>query len=153
MKSLAEDPAFKHWFDSSKVSTVNGQPLIDVAHVLDYVRVVHPDQDDFTREDAVIEPNIKRFKSYKLERLPISEINLSRYHVHEELVDEYSRKDTPYPPIVYDPNRKAVIDGMHRSNAAHRRGDDSIIALVGKHRCEAEEGEVDAHFSQDRPRA
>lgn len=114
----------KRWFD--------GKKIITATDVLDYVRVIHPDKDDFTREDAIIEPNIKWFTSYKLKSLPLSTINLRKFDVLDDLVDAYASKNTPFPPIVYDPIRKIVIDGMHRVNAAKKRGDDSILALVGE---------------------
>jgi hypothetical protein len=114
----------KRWF--------NGKTRLSTAEVLAYVRAIHPDEDDFNREDAVIEPSIKRFKFYDLKWLPISEINLRQFHVLDDLVDEYVSMSTPVPPIVYDPIRKRVIDGMHRATAASKRGDDFILALVGR---------------------
>ncbi len=49
----------------------------------------------------------------------------------EELVSEYARRITPFPPVVFDPVRKAIIDGMPRVIAAKRRGDKVILALTG----------------------
>jgi ParB-like chromosome segregation protein Spo0J len=39
--------------------------------------------------------------------------------------------DSPFPPIVFDPKERSIIDGTHRVNAALRRGDTHIWAYVG----------------------
>ena len=101
------------------------------AQVYRYAQSIHREPDDWIGEDGYIGENIERFSFYKLERLPLATLNLDEWEVEEDLVRDYAERGTPFPPIVYDPQRKSIIDGTHRCNAAKQRGDDSILAFVG----------------------
>lgn len=110
--------------------------LVAQAQVYRYAQSIHHEEDDWISEDGYIGKNIEQFNSYRLERLPLASINLGEWGVDEDVVSIYTALETPFPPIIYDSERKSIIDGAHRCNAAKLRGDDSILAFVGEDRAE-----------------
>lgn len=116
--------------------TIRVGDRVDEAQVYRYARTVHLDEDHWISEaeggDGRIGARIEAFESYRLERLPLSSINIGEWDVDEEMVDIYAKLETQFPPIIYDPKRKSIIDGAHRCNAAKQKGHDSILAFVGE---------------------
>lgn len=90
---------------------------------------LHHTPDDF--EDGDIAQRIYAFKSYTLTRIPLGQIDNDEYYYDEEDVAMFAARETPFPPILYDPVKKSIIDGTHRVNAAILRGDTHILAYVG----------------------
>lgn len=103
--------------------TISGHDL------LDYVEDWHHVPEDF--EDGDIVTRIIAFGTYHLKRIPLSSLELNLYSLYDDLVDDYSARTTPAPPIVVDMEHGIIIDGNHRANAADKRGDTDILAYVG----------------------
>ena len=97
------------------------------------VKNIHGRKNDFYEGD--ISDRIYWFDDYKLDRLPISKINLSRWDVDEryvdELVDNIINKKQKIRPIIFDPIENSIIDGTHRANAYAKLGYKYIPAYIG----------------------
>lgn len=89
----------------------------------------HRNRDDFDSGDLL--DRLSRFDYFEVMELPITHIDLDEFEVLDELVDDYVQMPAPGPPIVYDQVNGSMIDGIHRANAAARRGAQTIAALVG----------------------
>lgn len=94
-----------------------------------FVQGIHRDEEDFV--DGDLQARLERFSTYELRDLPIGKINLEEWAVDDALVKDFSERDTQAPPIVWDPERHSMIDGIHRANAAKRRGEARVLAFVG----------------------
>jgi hypothetical protein len=98
--------------------------------VYSVVQRIHRNDDDFV--DGDIGERLEKFDEYEVKMLKISTIDLDEWDVQPDLVEEFANlsKETAFP-IVYDIVDKSIIDGIHRANAAHMRGETEIVALVG----------------------
>ncbi len=111
------------------------KPIVSADEVYDWVFRNHRDgklgyHDDF--EEGDIGDRIHRFKSYVLKELPLSTFNKDEFNWSEGDVEDFANLNTPFPPVIYDPIEKSIIDGTHRINAALLRGNKTIRAYVGK---------------------
>ena len=81
-----------------------------------------------------IADRIEQFERYKLERIPLSSLNPDEWYVDHKHAVPYmltQRQESEFPPIIYDPVDKSIIDGIHRVNAAIKHGDTDILAYIG----------------------
>jgi len=100
--------------------------------VFDHVVDIHHTPEDI--DDGDIYERIQAYGMYHLTEVPISAVDLGEWEVDDSMVSNYAKQtqQTPdYPPIVYDPIAKSIIDGMHRANALHQLGSKTIRAYVG----------------------
>lgn len=80
---------------------------------------------------------ISRFDAYVLENVSINELSLGEFVADPEN-DNYVKhlaarikKESNYPPIVYDSITDSIIDGNHRANAVALLGHKTVRAYVG----------------------
>jgi hypothetical protein len=91
---------------------------------------MHHTPEDFS--DGDIYDNICAYRTYHLKRVPISELNLELFTIHDDLVADYATMPgDSAPPIVLNPQWGLIIDGNHRANAAAKRGEADVLAYVG----------------------
>lgn len=83
---------------------------------------------------------IDKYSKYVLYRIPLNSQNSKkRLHLNpeewmhdDELSDRHATLPSETaPPIIYDLSAQTIVDGIHRLNAAIKRGEDSILAYVG----------------------
>jgi hypothetical protein len=103
--------------------TIEGTALADLAQ--DW----HHSPEDFDEGD--IYQNITDFGTYHLRTIPLSDLKMGRFTIHDELVDDYSARTTSAPPIIVDARHGIIIDGNHRAEAALKRRERNILAYVG----------------------
>jgi hypothetical protein len=106
-------------------------PELDAPDILDYVKEIHHNMSGEDFAEGNLTDRIYYFDNYELKMLPISKIRLEWATDWSE-IERYAQMDTPFPPIVYDPVHRSIIDGTHRVKAALERGDETILAYVGK---------------------
>ena len=99
----------------------------DDLHAL--VHRIHGRQEDLV--EGNLESRIARFETYELKHLEIAEINLTEFLLDDDHVERISAVEDEMPPIIYDPVDRSIIDGAHRANALHLRGEIEILAYVG----------------------
>lgn len=110
--------------------------LVTSAEVLNIVKNLHANEVDFSEEDLA--QRISVFPSYELTEVPLSTLDLDGIEVmdaeSEADIEEYSEtlKNNPdYPPIVYDPVNKGIIDGAKTVRALGIAGYDTARVFVG----------------------
>jgi hypothetical protein len=104
--------------------------LIQSHEVLDLVASIHEREEDLSEGDLA--HRLDKFTHYVVGAIPLSDIDLSEWGVDDERIMEFA--DLPSetrPPIVFDAVDRSIIDGIHRSNAAAKRGEVQIAALIG----------------------
>jgi hypothetical protein len=131
--------AFHRSFEKEQASANIAEPLFPntnypasmyAGDVEDLVREIHHREEDFDEGDIV--DRIYACGSYRLTLLPIADIDLEEFYVDEDLVETFTKKNEPMPPIIFDETYKSLIDGIHRAKAADRRGQKTILAYVGR---------------------
>jgi hypothetical protein len=94
----------------------------------------HHTLEDFEYGDIIY--RISSFYSYKLGELDISILDYKKYSFFEgkvlKIMKEIKEDDLNYPPILYDPINKTIIDGVHRIRALKRLGFKKIKAYIGE---------------------
>lgn len=70
---------------------------------------------------------IKQYHSFELISVNPQDLNLEGKRIYQPIVDNYTKIDTDFPPIVLDADNK-IIDGFHRVAAAKYLGLTSIKA-------------------------
>lgn len=123
------------------VSYTNKTVDIDAIYTSDdvyaYVQRMHKLEDDFY--DGDLGERIEEFTTYKVANIPIDKIDIDKYLLNDEVVEDYIKiyqKLETYPPIVlgyYDKGSETydIIDGTHRVNALSELGITEIICFVG----------------------
>lgn len=111
---------------------LNESTVVDSRTVLDLVSSIHGRPDDFDEGDLV--SRINKFDTYEKKIIDIDDLDLDEWQVDEDYVDEIKPKiqKNGYEPIVFDPDEGSIIDGIHRANALHQLGYETIKAYVGK---------------------
>jgi len=105
-------------------------PLVASAnHVAGLVEEIHRRAEDF--EEGDLQDRLYAFPLYRLTLIPIADIDLEEFETDEDLILSYAEKTGTMPPIVFDPSSGSIIDGIHRTNAADRRGQQTILGYVG----------------------
>lgn len=105
---------------------------VDANFIEQYIRKMHEYNGNYYgfEEDDDLLDRIHEFDHYELKTLNLEDVN-RRWATEPDTVDNYSSRETDFPPIVYDPIGKSIIDGSHRTEAAIARDDKTIRAYVG----------------------
>ena len=113
--------------------------VLSESDIYQYVEQIHRNEEDF--EEGNLAERIEEFDKYKLMEIPINDINIDKYYLDDNYMDEYksmTKKSSDYPPIVLDGdtrysygNKYTIIDGTHRVNALDRLGYKTVKAWVG----------------------
>lgn len=91
----------------------------------------HHTPEDFC--DGDLGERIEQFSHFELSTVRIADLNLNEWQLDDDLVDAYSELDGQLaPPIIYDAVNRSIIDGLHRANAAAKRGEAEIAAYIGR---------------------
>jgi ribosomal protein L17 len=105
---------------------------VDSEQLVNIVKALHKKNKENFDENLI--DKIKQFDHYELITIPISIINLSDLNLDDDLVSNYLQKtliNPDYPPIIFNPINKEIIDGAHRTEALIKLGHDTIRAYVG----------------------
>jgi hypothetical protein len=92
--------------------------------------------------DETVKQQILSFPMYKLDEVPMATFDTNEREVDDELVNKYMdmiKFNPDYPPIIYDPEKNSIIDGMHRVKALEKLGYDIVRAYVGKRKFDNED--------------
>ena len=106
--------------------------LVPNEKVYKMVQKIHRQYDDFI--DGDLGERLDEYDWYKLMDVPISKINLDEWDVQDWLVDDYVqnlKNSLNYPPVVLGSDY-SIIDGIHRINALHKLGIETVTAYVGR---------------------
>lgn len=106
--------------------------LIDAGDLQRVVIKLHRCPQDLDEGDLL--HRVAKFDRYVLQELPLANIDLTEWQVDDALVDEYARRlatEPDHSPVIYDTVAPSMIDGIHRANARHRRGHQTVRAWVG----------------------
>jgi hypothetical protein len=87
--------------------------------VLRYIYSQHKEFEDDHR--------VKRI--YKLISIDPNKLEPSEWEIDDYKVEDLSKSNEPYPPIVINKN-KSIVDGGHRLEAAKVRGDKEILVFL-----------------------
>jgi 2'-5' RNA ligase len=108
-------------------------------HVFDYVNHLHLHRRG--REKKKYD-EIYSHDHFELKEIEIGDPSVKwSYGNHPPVVSSYEKLNTKYPPIVVNSNGY-ILDGTHRAGAARKRGDKTIMALVGTKKNKIKEGIV-----------
>lgn len=110
-------------------SLSNWPAIIQGWELANHAEEWHHTPEDFIEGD--IHQNIIAFGVYHLRRIPLSDLKMGMFAIDDDLVDDYTARQTSAPPIVVDPRHGLIIDGNHRAEAALKRGERDILAYVG----------------------
>ena len=111
---------------------ISENKLVSDNYISDYVESIHGKPEDFDEGD--INDRIYKYSEYKLTKIEIDDLDLEEFYVDEDYVQDLEleiQKEGKYSPIVFDPDQKSIIDGIHRANALHNLGKKYINAYVG----------------------
>lgn len=84
--------------------------------------------------ESINENDLHRFPFYKLKEIPVSSLNVDSVATDEATINkqiEGIRSNPDYSPIVYDPERKVIINGAYKIKALEKLGHDTIRVYVG----------------------
>lgn len=99
--------------------------------VYQMVQKIHRNYDDFIEGD--LGDKLDVYDEFELKEIHIDDINLEEWDVDPDRVDDIKEKmnDDPkdYPIVVS--HDMSIIDGIHRANAHHELGNNTIKAYVG----------------------
>lgn len=111
-------------------------PESDIYQYCEYLQQYHEDW-----EEGNIDERIEKYSKFKLIDLPLDLVDLHRFHIDDEKVEDFKQKfseQKTYPPIIVDKKSGGlnkglfeIIDGNHRANALHHLGEKTIKAWVG----------------------
>lgn len=87
--------------------------------VLRYILSQHRDFEDDDRVDGV----------YKLIKINPNHLESSEWEIDDSKVEDLSKSNKPYPPIVVN-KKKSIVDGGHRLEASKNRGDQEIFVFL-----------------------
>lgn len=87
--------------------------------VLRYIYSQHEDFEDDDRVDGI----------YHLIKIDPNRLEPSEWEIDDYKVEDLSKSNDQYPPIVVNKN-KSVVDGGHRLEAAKVRGDNQILVFM-----------------------
>jgi hypothetical protein len=116
--------------------------LFPVDIIYEYVQSIHGKPEDF--ETGTISERLAKYDEYKLvPDFKIANLDLNEWRVTKDYVNEIKEGLTPdnVDPIVVTPEF-SILDGIHRSNALHDNGFDTIPAYVAVEKVEAGEGRI-----------
>ncbi len=109
------------WFKTD----INGGQDFEVGKTYDEGDVYNyilTQQEDFEDDDRV-------YGNFKCVEMNPKDIEESEFHIDWQQVEQLSRSNKPYPPVVLN-SFGWVIDGGHRVEAAKKRGDKKIKVLL-----------------------
>lgn len=120
----------RNWITIVETAT-EWPPTIDGTDLANLVlrNDMHHSPEDFS--DGDIYDNIAAYGTYHLQQIPLSDLSLDLYTIHDDLVDDYAARSTTAPPIIASPQWGIIIDGNHRANAAAKRGETHILGYMG----------------------
>ena len=97
--------------------------------IYSYINKLHKfgwEKNNFDDEEWVL-----NHRYYILKNINIDDANVKwNFGQHPSIIKQYSRLETPTPPIVIASNGY-IIDGTHRAGAVKQKGDTTIRAFVG----------------------
>jgi hypothetical protein len=103
---------------------------MDSHEVLGMVASIHQREEDLW--EGNLAHRLDKFTHYVVGTIPLLDIDLTEWGLDEHLVGEFAEKPSETCPlIVYDAVDRSMIDGIHRSNAAAKRGESEVKALIG----------------------
>jgi nucleoside diphosphate kinase len=127
-----------------KYYELNGEPFYDsedihddsmifYEDIIDYVRNKHYREEDFYEGDII--ERISQYYWYYLNEINISDTNYNYFSYDQERVEEFTKKmkesSYKYPPIVFDPINKMIIDGVHRVVVLKELGVEKVKSYIG----------------------
>lgn len=102
---------------------------IETGDLVEEVMNLHRNQMDF--EEGDLQNRLWSFGRYKLQVMELADLDGEEWNWDMDTAKKYAAMEGPFPPIVYDPHDKSIIDGTHRVNSALVRGNAQIWAYVG----------------------
>jgi hypothetical protein len=105
--------------------------LLGPDDLIDDVRSQHHTPEDFDEGD--LEDRLYAYRRYRLQNVPLDQIELDEWEVVEEWVADYVRRlgagsEPPSPILRHD---LGIIDGTHRLNALAQAGRTEVACWVG----------------------
>lgn len=115
----------------------NNDNIISSSELINITYDIHRDPNDFydTDEFSGLQTLINKYDSYILKDININDIPKQYTNYSEDKVRDYIKmykQNNNYPPIIYDPELKLIIDGIHRYEALKRLGINKIKSYVGR---------------------
>ena len=123
--------------------------LVPVDQIYEYVQSIHGKPEDF--ETGTISERLAEYDEYQLvPDFKISNLDLNEWRVNKDYVNEIKEGLTPenVDPIVVTPSH-SILDGIHRSNALHDNGYETIPAYVAVEKVEAKSTEAGMWVTPD----
>lgn len=94
------------------------------------VEGIHARPEDLSEGD--LGHRLEKFTHYVRGKLKLSDIDLDEWLLDDDEIDRLADLPTETrPPVVYDAVSSSMIDGIHRANAALRKGETEIDAFIG----------------------
>lgn len=109
--------------------------LILTPDLVEQVKALHYQPQDFDEGDIV--DRLYEFASYTLQERPIEDLGHSPFYLDWELVDSYCSlilQNPSYPPVIFNPIERSLIDGGHRLHALLRLKHSTVLCYVGHER-------------------
>lgn len=105
--------------------------------IINLVRSHHKRPEDIEEGDLL--KRIEQYPSYELTNLNIDDLIKKNIHKQwdidknrmQQIKEEIIQNNYEYPPIIYDPINKSVIDGIHRLNALIELGVKTVLVYIG----------------------
>lgn len=109
------------------------EDMIFYEDIIDYIKDKHHTLEDFEEGDII--ERISQYYWYYLSEIKIKDTDYENYDYDQEKVNlmtqNIKENSFKYPPIIFDPLNKTVIDGIHRIRALKGLGVEKVKAYIG----------------------